>query len=79
MLHGVVPAREEHEFPVLRCIDLFGKTVFNHLQMESFLQEWERIGERAQDDAQKEAWQKIREMAQACQSDRDLYLRFVGN
>jgi len=79
MLHGVVPAREQHDFPVLRCIDPYGKTVFNHLQMEPFLAEWDRVQSRAEDDSQKEAWQKVKEMAQSCQADRDLYLRFVGN
>ena len=27
MLHGVIPARDEKNFPFLRCIDLYGKTV----------------------------------------------------
>ena len=79
MLHGVIPARDEHDFCVLRGIDPFGKTVFNHLQMDAFLAEWERVQSRAEDDNQKEAWKKIKEMAQTCQADRDLYLRFVGN
>ena len=47
MLHGVIPGREEREFQVLRGIDPYGKTVFNHLQMEMFLAEWERVRERA--------------------------------
>ena len=79
MLHGVLPAREDREFSLLRCIDPYGTTVFNHLQMESFLEEWERLHERAADETQKEAWRKIKEMAQRCKTDRDLYLRFVGN
>jgi len=79
MLHDVLPSREEREFPWLRCIDPYGKTVFNHLQMEAFLEEWERVRERAHDESQKAAWQKVKAMAQSCQSDRDLYLRFVGN
>ncbi len=79
MLHGVVPSREEQAFPSLRCIDPYGKTVFNHLQMKSFLEEWERVRDRAHDESQKEAWLKVKEMAQNCQTDRDLYLRFVGN
>ncbi|HEX3322581.1 MAG TPA: hypothetical protein VHR84_17890 [Terriglobales bacterium] len=79
MLNSVIPSREDREFVVLRGIDPFGKTVFNHLQMDSFLQEWERIRDRAKDESQKEAWQKVKEMAEACKSDRDLYLRFVGN
>ncbi len=29
MLHGVIPARDEKNFPFLRCIDLYGKTVLS--------------------------------------------------
>lgn len=79
MLHGVIPPRDERTFVFLRGIDPFGKTVFNHLQMENFLAEWERVRDRAADDPQKDAWQKIKEMAETCKEDRDLYLRFVGN
>jgi hypothetical protein len=79
MLHGVIPGRAEHDFPLLRCIDAYGKTVFNHLQMEAFLEEWERLRDRARDESQKDAWLKIKDMARTCQQDRDLYLRFVGN
>jgi hypothetical protein len=79
MLHGVIPARDERDFPLLRCIDPYGKTVFNHLQMEAFLEEWERLRSRAHDESQKDAWLKVKDMAQTCQQDRDLYLRFVGN
>jgi hypothetical protein len=79
MLHGVIPSRDDRDFHLLRGIDPFGKTVFNHLQIESFLEEWEKVRERATDDPQKEAWQKIKEMAETCKQDRDLYLRFVGN
>jgi len=79
MLYGVIPSRDERDFPCLRCIDPYGKTVFNHLQMETFLAEWEQVRERAHDESQKEAWEKIKQMALTCQTDRDLYLRFVGN
>jgi len=79
MLHGVVPGNEERSFPVLRCIDPFGKTVFNHLQADVFLEEWERVKDRARDESQRQAWQKVKQMAETCKSDRDLYLRFVGH
>lgn len=79
LLHGVIPAHAENDFPLLRCVDVYGKTVFNHLQMENFLEEWERVRDRARDETQRDAWEKIRDLAQACQKDRDLYLRFVGN
>jgi hypothetical protein len=79
MLHGVVPARDERDFPVLRGIDPYGTTVFNHLQMPSFLDEWDRVRDRARDDSQQEAWSKVRKMAEDCGRDRDLTLKFVGN
>jgi hypothetical protein len=79
MLHGVVPASTEAEFLLLSGIDPFGKTVFNHLQMDVFLKEWERAKARVHDDSQLEAWEKVKHMAETCREDRDLYLRFVGN
>jgi hypothetical protein len=79
VLHGVVPATGHAGLLLLSGIDPFGKTVFNHLQMEAFLKEWDRVKDRACDDSQLEAWQKVKEMAETCRQDRDLYLRFVGN
>ena len=79
MLVGIVPAKDEEAFPILRGIDPFGNTVFNHLQAAEFLEEWERVKERARDDSQRTVWQKIKEMAESCCEDRDLFLRFVGN
>ena len=79
MLHGIVPAIAEDEYPLLSGIDPFGKTVFNHLQMAGLLAEWDRVKDRARDESQIEAWRKVKEMAEACREDRDLYLRFVGN
>jgi hypothetical protein len=79
ILHGIVPGADDQSFPMLRGIDPFGKTVFNHLQAEAFLEEWERVKDRAKDEPQSEAWQTVKEMAEACKSDRDLYLKFIGH
>ena len=79
ILNGVIPGATDGSFVLLSGVDPFGKTVFNHLQMEAFLQEWERAKERVRDDTQMEARNKVKQMAEACQADRDLYLRFVGN
>jgi len=40
ILSGIIPIGEDDSFPVLRGIDPFGKTIFNHLQAEAFLAEW---------------------------------------
>lgn len=79
ILHGVVPNHNDSDFPLLSGIDPFGKTVFNRHQMDVFLHEWERVKDRARDESQMEAWKKVKELAEACRDDRDLYLRFVGN
>ena len=79
MLHGVVTTASQPDFTLLSGIDPFGKTVFNHLQMVPFLREWDLARERVRDENQREAWQKVKEMAEICREDRDLYLRFVGN
>lgn len=54
MLYGVIPSRDERDFPCLSRIDPYGKTVFNHLQMETFLAEWEQVRKRAHDESQPE-------------------------
>lgn len=79
ILHAVIPADAGDSFPLLGGIDPFGKTVFNHRQMEEFLREWEQVKTRVRDESQMEAWQRVKQMAEACRQDRDLYLRFVGN
>ena len=79
ILSGVLPGASDPKYVLLSGVDPFGKTVFNHLQMEAFLAEWERAKERVRDDSQLEAWPQIKKMAESCRQDRDLYLRFVGN
>jgi hypothetical protein len=79
ILNGVIQGAPDANFVLLSGVDPFGKTVFNHLQMEAFLKEWERAKDRVRDESQMEAWQKIKQMAEACREDRDLYLRFVGH
>ena len=79
ILNGVIPASTDASYVLLSGVDPFGKTVFNHAQMEEFLKEWERARDRVRDDSQLEAWQRIKQMAETCRQDRDLYLRFVGH
>jgi hypothetical protein len=79
ILHALIPANAEGSFPLLSGIDPFGKTVFNHLQMREFLREWEKVKDRVRDESQMEAWERVKQMAETCRADRDLYLRFVGN
>ena len=79
ILNGVLPGAGDAGFVLLSGVDPFGKTVFNHVQMEAFLKEWDRAKDRVRDDSQLDAWNKVKQMAEACRQDRDLYLRFVGH
>jgi len=79
LLHAVIPTNGDASLPLLSGIDPFGKTVFNHLQMREFLREWEMVKDRVRDESQMEAWERVKQMAETCRHDRDLYLRFVGN
>jgi len=79
ILGGIVPVSNDDTFVLLSGVDPFGKTVFNHSQMEAFLREWDRAKDRVRDDSQMEAWTKVKQMAETCRQDRDLYLRFVGH
>ena len=79
ILSSVIPDDSVEAYPLLSGIDPFGKTVFNHRQMDEFLREWEKLRERVRDESQREAWLKVKQMAESCRDDRDLYLRFVGN
>ena len=78
MLHGVVPATSHDDFLLLSGIDPFGKTVFNHLQMEPFLKEWDRLEQRAEASEEKALIVGVRRLAVRCQNDRAL-LRFIGD
>jgi len=79
ILNGVLPGASDAGYVLLKGVDPFGKTVFNHMQMEAFLAEWDQARERVRDESQMEAWTRVKQMAEACRLDRDLYLRFVGN
>jgi len=79
ILSGVIPVSSDENFVLLSGVDPFGKTVFNHAQMDVFLREWERAKNHVRDESQMEAWTRVKQMAEACRQDRDLYLRFVGH
>jgi hypothetical protein len=79
ILNSVIPTDGDGAYPLLSGIDPFGRTVFNHRQMAEFLSEWERVRERVRDESQMEAWLRVKQMAESCFQDRDLFLRFVGH
>ena len=71
---GAIPNGEG--FRLLRYIDPYGDTYFNHAQMEDFLADWDKLEPRGD---QREQWQLVRNMATRCQDESHFYLRFIGD
>lgn len=72
-------AEQEPGFEILREIDPYGYTVFNRVQIDRFLLAWHRFFERAQTSAQKSVINEVARLAQQCQDEPHLYLRFHGD
>jgi hypothetical protein len=70
--------RTHDKSPILGVVDWYGDTIFNHLQMQQFLDEWGKLEQdaRLEDRA---LLSKIRDLAVQCQNGVHLYLKFVGD
>jgi len=66
-------------FRLLCYIDPSGDTVFNRLQMEDFLLEWQKARTWARTPEEMEAWSGIEQLARKCREEVHLYLRFIGD
>jgi len=79
ILHRLLPSVEDTTFQCLRFIDWYGDTIFNRLQMELFLNELERITQKASTKKETNLLANIRNLAQRCQNEPHLYLKFCGD
>ena len=81
--HGLIasclPPLTDESYHCLRFIDPYGDTYFNELQIETFLAEWDRIFDKAQDKEAKRLSIEIKSLAQRCKEEPHLYLRFLGD
>ena len=78
ILHKLLPSYDDRTYQCLRFIDWYGDTVFNYLQMESFLTEWNRIREAEKSHEERELLSQIEDLARRVQNER-LYLKFIGD
>ena len=66
-------------FRLLCYIDPYGNTVFNQLQMETFLAEWEKVRREARTEDDTTAWSSVKQLATRCKDEVHLYIRFIGD
>ena len=79
VLHRLLPPAGDNRCQYISMIDWYGDTVFNYLQMEQFLREWDTL-KPPTDEA--EAWRVlrgIRELAVRVRGQRHAYLKFYGD
>ncbi len=78
ILDRALPSCYDESYPFLRHIDPYGDTVFNRLQMDSFLAEWKRLGETLQAAEERDLLGEIERLANQCQRQPHSYLKFYG-
>ena len=79
VLHRLLPSFEDDSYDLLRYIDRYGSTVFNQLQMEQFLYEWQRIKSSVRTLEQRRVVEEVEELARRCNEGLHLYLKFAGD
>lgn len=79
ILSRSLPAHDDESYQCLRYIDRYGDTVFNRLQMEVFLNEWERLGVFARTKEEKAFIEEVETLAQRCLKEPHFYLKFIGD
>ena len=79
LLRRLLPSGDDSSYHYLRFIDWYGDTVFNQLQMEPFLEEWEKL-ERVASTTEDQAFlARVAQLARRCQQEQHLYLKFLGD
>lgn len=63
----------------LRFIDFYGDTVFNNLQMESFLAEWRSVEQLVRSEAERQLSDAVQSLAARCAREPHTYLKFSGD
>lgn len=79
ILHRLLPLVESPSSQCLKYIDWYGDTVFNKLQMESFLKEWGQLYSKATSDEERKIIEAIQKLAERCQNGIHTYLKFYGD
>ncbi|MGI8836494.1 MAG: hypothetical protein ACR2H4_07625 [Pyrinomonadaceae bacterium] len=79
LLHRLLPSAEDRSFQLLRFIDWYGNTVFNELQIDTFLVEWERLKQAVQAKEESALLNNIEDLARRCKEEPHLYLKFYGD
>jgi len=73
------PLLTDQSYHCLRFIDPYGDTYFNRIQIDAYLSEWDRLLGKVAEKEIKDLYMRIKALAQRCQQEPHLYLKFVGD
>lgn len=79
MLYRVFPSADDHSYLLLRFIDWYGNAVFNHLQMDTLVEEIERVKSNTRDAETIAILDRVRDFARRCKEEPHVYLKFLGD
>lgn len=79
LLQALLPSPKDESFACLRFVDPYGDTTFNRPQIEALVAELERIRAKATTRGEQELLDRIKRLAQRCQSEPHLYIKFYGD
>lgn len=79
LLQRLLPSPKDESFACLRFVDPYGDTTFNRAQSEALVAELERIRAKATAQREHELLDGIKRLAQRCQSEPHLYVKFYGD
>ena len=79
ILHRLLPSHDDESFQCLRFIDWYGDTVFNRLQIPSFLAEWKGLSLKQAPIKNSTLSRGVARLAYDCQAETHLYLKVIGD
>jgi hypothetical protein len=79
ILHRLLPRHDDESYSLLRFIDWDGDTVFNRMQIPTFIVEWQRIKPRAGDERDLSLLAQVEKLAERCLEEPHQYLKFYGD
>jgi hypothetical protein len=79
LLRNLLPSGSGQPHTLLDYVDPYGNTIFNRLQMNQFLSEWENVAARAHTAEEKALVAGVKALAQRCEAGVHLYLKFIGD
>ena len=74
-----LPDMNDDRSQCLRYIDSYGDTIFNRIQMEQFIKEWQEILGHVKTNEEREVMRDVLGLAEECQKCPHTFLRFYGD